>query len=76
VIALDTNLLIYAHRGGAPEHAAARRVIQTLAAAGTPWGFALATVSEFWSLVTHPRYPGGASRARDLRSALCAGPVN
>jgi len=72
VIALDTNILIYAHRAGAAEHRPARLAIEKLVATGKPWGFALATVGEFWSQVTHPRYPGGASRSQEAAGFLRA----
>jgi len=72
VIALDTNILIYAHRAGAAEHRTARLAIEKLVATGKPWGFALATVGEFWSQVTHPRYPGGASRSQEAAGFLRA----
>jgi predicted nucleic acid-binding protein len=61
VIAIDTNLLIYAHRAGAPEHRAAQAAIERAAVAPGGWGIAQASVSEFWCQVTHPRYPGGPS---------------
>ena len=72
MIALDTNILIYAHRAGAVEHRPARMAIEDLVATGKPWGFPLATVGEFWSQVTHPRYPGGASRSREAAGFLRA----
>jgi predicted nucleic acid-binding protein len=66
MIALDTNLLIYAHREGTPEHA---RALAAIAAALTDprgWGICLPTIAEFWSIVTHPKMPGGASPARTV----------
>lgn len=61
MIALDTNLLVYAHRQGAHEHAAARAAV--LEALNDPrgWGICLPTVAEFWSIATHPKLPGGPS---------------
>jgi predicted nucleic acid-binding protein len=61
MIALDTNLLIYAHREGSAEHARARSAI--LAALDDPrgWGICLPSVTEFWSIVTQPKIPGGPS---------------
>jgi toxin-antitoxin system PIN domain toxin len=62
MIAIDTNLLVYAHRAGSPEH---RRTQQALerAAAGR-WGFATASIAEFYAVVTHPRCEGGPSPPR------------
>ena len=57
MVALDANLLVYAHRSSVAQSDAARAAITT--AAGTPdgWGFSLAVVLEFWSVVTHPATP-------------------
>ncbi len=77
MICVDTNLLIYAHRRGAPEHGAAQRAIETAAAQPGGWGFAWPSVAEFWAQVTHPRYPGGPSSpsraAEFLRSLVETG---
>jgi len=61
MIAVDTNLLIYAHREAVPQHDAARGAIEHAAATGRGWGIALASVAEFWSVVTHPESIGGPS---------------
>jgi toxin-antitoxin system PIN domain toxin len=61
VIAVDTNLLVYAHRAGAPQHEAARRVLERAAGDRSGWGFALASLAEFWSIVTHPAAAGRPS---------------
>lgn len=58
MIALDTNLLVYAHRAATPQHRAARGAIERAAASGA-WGFAVPVVAEFWAVVTRP-----ASRGR------------
>lgn len=57
MIALDSNLLIYAHRAGCPEHALARKALERAAAGDAGWGFALPCLAEFWSVVTHPACP-------------------
>ncbi|MDA0989834.1 MAG: PIN domain-containing protein [Verrucomicrobia bacterium] len=69
MIALDTNILIYAHRGGAARHRAAQAYIQRAADAGA-WGLASPVVAEFWSQVTHPRFPGGASTSQQAAAFL------
>lgn len=61
MIALDTNLLVYAHRAAAPEHVASREAIERAAQEATAWGFADTVVAEFWSVVTHPVIPGRPS---------------
>ena len=61
MIALDTNLLVYAHRAGAPEHDRARNAILAALDDSRGWGICLPTISEFWSIVTHAQMPGGPS---------------
>ncbi len=55
MIAVDTNLLVYAHRAGAREHVAARRAIERAANSPAGWGVSVPCLVEFWSVVTHPR---------------------
>ncbi len=69
MIALDANLLISAHRKGAPQHAAARRAIAGAIARG-PCGTAVQAVAEFWAVVTHPASAGGPSKPAIARAFL------
>ena len=55
MIALDTNLLVYAHRTDSPFHERARSVLESLAAAPQPWAIPWPCVHEFIAVVTHPR---------------------
>lgn len=55
MIAVDTNVLVYAHREDAPFHAAALNCIVTLAEGLAPWGLPWPCVHEFVAVVTHPR---------------------
>jgi uncharacterized protein len=55
VIALDTNLLVYAHRRDSPWHAEARRHIATLAEGQAVWALPWPCIHEFLAIVTHPR---------------------
>jgi len=52
MIGVDTNLLVYAHRAGAPEHEAARLALERAASGRDGWGISVATISEFWRTVT------------------------
>jgi len=61
MIAIDTNLLVYAHRAGSPEHRAAQRVIERASRDARGFGIALPSVAEFWGIVTHPGSQGGPS---------------
>jgi hypothetical protein len=69
--AIDTNLLVYAHRSRAPQHAASRRAIERAAGLGR-WGFALASLAEFWAVVTHPSSEGGPSSPAEAAAYLDA----
>ena len=62
MIAIDTNLLVYAHRGRVPEHAAARAALERAFAQPQGWGIASPCISEFWCVVTHPSCSGRPSR--------------
>jgi toxin-antitoxin system PIN domain toxin len=55
VIAVDTNLLVYAHRRDSEWHAEARRHVNDLAEGREPWAIPWPCVHEFVSVVTHPR---------------------
>jgi toxin-antitoxin system PIN domain toxin len=71
LIALDTNLLVYAHRSATPEHKAARAAIER-AAASSAWGIPAPVVAEFWSVVTHPAASGRPSKPDQARRFLAA----
>jgi uncharacterized protein len=55
VIALDTNILVYAHRREPAEHEAARELVRRLAEGTEPWAIPWPCVYEFFSVVTNPR---------------------
>jgi toxin-antitoxin system PIN domain toxin len=55
VIAVDTNLLVYAHRADAQFHAKARRLIESLAQGAAPWAIPWPCVHEFFAIVTNAR---------------------
>lgn len=68
MIAVDSNLLIYAHRSATPEHRAARHAIELLTEQADGWGFSIGNVLEFWSVVTHPDATGRPSTPGEARS--------
>ena len=70
MIALDTNLLVYAHRAGTAEHVAARQAIEQAIRTGAGWGIPLPCLAEFWGVVTHPSCAGGPSSAEQAASFL------
>ncbi len=55
MIAVDTNVLVYAHRGDAPLHKVALEKVQALADSGQRWGIPWPCIHEFLAVVTHPR---------------------
>jgi toxin-antitoxin system PIN domain toxin len=55
MIAVDTNLLVYAHREDSPWHAAAYARIAELAEDRAPWAIPWPCVHEFLAIVTHPK---------------------
>ena len=55
MIAVDTNLLVYAHRRDSAFHAAATEAIRTLAEGRAPWAIPWPCIHEFLAIVTHPR---------------------
>ena len=55
MIALDTNILVYAHRADSPFHDQARSVVESLAAGPRTWAIPWPCVHEFFAVVTHPR---------------------
>jgi predicted nucleic acid-binding protein len=62
LIALDTNLLVYAHRAAVAEHRRARKAIERASRDPRGWGIPLQSAIEFWSVVTHPESRGRPSR--------------
>lgn len=55
MIAVDTNLLVYAHRKDSQWHVAAESAVRSLAEGSTPWGIPWPCLHEFLAIVTHPR---------------------
>lgn len=72
MIAIDTNLLVYAHRQGVPEHKASRRAIETAASSPLGWGIALPSLCEFWAVVTHRACSGGPSTPKAASGFIVA----
>ena len=55
MIAVDTNLLVYAHRLDSPWHEQALARVAELAEGAAPWAIPAACLHEFLAIVTHPR---------------------
>ncbi len=55
MIAVDTNLLVYAHREDSSWHEAALRRLRELSEGKAAWAIPWPCVHEFLAIVTHPR---------------------
>lgn len=55
MIAVDTNILVYAHREDAQWHDVAYDRLTGLAQGRTPWAIPWPCLHEFLAIVTHPR---------------------
>lgn len=78
MIALDTNLLVYAHRADSPWHRAAADRVRGLATGRGAWAIPWPCVHEFLSIVTHPRIydpPTPLAKAIDQVSAWLESPT-
>ena len=78
MIATDTNILVYAHRGDSEWHELARSRIESLARGRVSWGLPWPCVHEFLAIVTHPRIydpPSTLGEALDQVDAWLESPV-
>ncbi|MBL8344858.1 MAG: PIN domain-containing protein [Rubrivivax sp.] len=55
MIAVDTNILVYAHRTDSPFHERARSSLESLASGTREWAIPWPCAHEFFAIVTHPR---------------------
>lgn len=77
MIAVDTNLLVYAHRRDSPWHTKAERAIRAVAEGPASWAIPWPCVHEFLAIVTHPRIynpPTDSARATDQVQAWIESP--
>jgi predicted nucleic acid-binding protein len=70
MIAIDTNLLVYAHRSGTTEHKKSQKALERAVINPMGWGIPLPCIAEFWMVVTHPSCLGGASSPEIARRFL------
>jgi len=78
VIALDTNILVYAHREDSSFHRAAFQCVAELAQGPATWAIPWPCVHEFLAIVTHPRIyapPTPLERALDQVDAWLEAPT-
>ena len=77
MIAIDTNILVYAHREDSPWHGKALAVVTELASSGSPWAIPWPSVHEFLAIATHPKIydpPTPIATALDAIKAWQASP--
>lgn len=72
MIAVDTNILVYAHRADSPFHDRARSAIESLAAGARAWAIPWPCAHEFFAVVTHPRIYKTATPAETAFAQLRA----
>ncbi|MXY53907.1 MAG: PIN domain-containing protein [Gammaproteobacteria bacterium] len=78
MIAVDTNVLVHAHRTDSEWHSRAKAEIRSLAEGRANWGIPWPCVHEFLAIVSHPRIYDPASttaEAVDQVDAWLASPV-
>ena len=78
MIALDTNILVYAHREDSPFHEPAFRRVTELAEGPANWAIPWPCLHEFLAIVTHPRIyapPTPLERALDQVAAWLESPT-
>jgi len=77
MVAVDTNVLVYAEITSSEHHQTARARLRELAEGATPWALPWPCVYEFLRVVTHPRVyhpPVPAAVARADIAAMLASP--
>jgi len=72
VIAVDTNVLVCAHREDMPQHERGLRALTVLAEGHEPWGIPVFVIHEFIRVVTHPRVFSGPSSREQATAAVQA----
>jgi len=78
VIAVDTNILVYAHREDSPFHEAAFLCVAELADGLASWAIPWPCLHEFLAVATHPRIytpPTPLAQALDQVEAWLASPT-
>jgi len=72
VIAVDTNVLVYAHRRDSAFHDPAAAAIRAIAERPAPWALPWPCVHEFYSIATHPRIYDPPSSPAEAISQVAA----
>jgi toxin-antitoxin system PIN domain toxin len=78
MIAIDTNLLVYAHRRDAADYARARDLMKSLTQGRVRFAIPYHCLVEFYGIVTHPKVyqpPSTVQQASEQLDAWLASPV-
>jgi uncharacterized protein len=70
MIAVDTNILVYAHREDSEWHQSADECLTKLAEAEAPWAIPWPCIHEFIAIVTHPRIYDPPTSVADARKQV------
>jgi uncharacterized protein len=72
MIAVDTNILVYAHRRDSPFHQGAAERVREIAEGMQPWAIPWPCLHEFFSVATHPRVYDPPSTTGQARAQISA----
>ena len=77
MIAIDTNILVYAHQSDSPWRDAAVSVLRPIAEGDKAWALPWPCIHEFYGVVTHSRFkvPSTPDQALGMIAALLASPT-
>jgi hypothetical protein len=70
VIAVDTNILVYAHREEFPLHRQAKDRLVELGENTDPWALPVFCMTEFLRVVTHPKLFDPPTTAKDATESM------
>lgn len=72
MIALDTNLLVHAHRRDARFHVEASDCVRRLSEGFGAWSICYHNLVEFYGIVSHPKIWGKPSTPTQIEKQICA----
>jgi toxin-antitoxin system PIN domain toxin len=78
LIAVDTNVLVVAHREHFQRHREVKKALETLSERPEPWGVPVFCIGEFIRVVTHPKVfdpPTPLDRALEFIASIVEGPM-
>lgn len=72
MIAVDTNILVYAHRRDSDWHLQARKLMKGLAEGRNQWAVPWPSIHEFFAIVTHPKIYAPPSSVKQATAQIDA----